>query len=647
MSLSKQLGLGFFIVMLLVFIATLYMNIQNTKVFLQDQLNAHAQDTATSLGLSLSPHIGEENDVAVIETMVNAIFDRGYYQKITLTDADGKVIVNKSQGNTLKDIPPWFIDAFKINPPQAQSEINDAWSIKGNIRVTSNTGLGYQQLWKTALYSGIVALIGLFLALIFVWLLVKYVISAPISKVISQSQAISLQRFEDIKDVPRTYELKRIVNSFNLMSGKLNTMFKKLTNQSEEYRRYAYVDFVTGVGNRRAFELAMNSLLTNQNDRHEGYLFLIKASSLQSIHSQHGGEAGDKYLKDICNTIKETASSDFEHFSVFRINGGDFALVIENIIDTHAISTARSLAVNTKRLEKDEHKEGVAHIGATSFKYSLSLKNLMEKGDSALMIANESQNRWHILPRDAVSKSNEDWRTLLVEIMKSSSVDFVAQSVFSNNMEEIYSEWFARLSDPSTHAQVPMSQLIPASVRLDYAIDLDKCIVENVLTLINPRGQRVGLNLSRISILNADFRHWLIEKLHVYRSVCPKLIIEIPERALLHDIDSLITFAQTLKSFGIGICIEHFGAQLVGITHLRKLMPDFIKLDGRFTPNIQTEADNQLFLKSIIGIAQGLDIRIIAEKVETIEEQNWLLNNGADALQGYFIRQPKEVIRLT
>ena len=118
-------------------------------------------------------------------------------------------------------------------------------------------------------------------------------------------------------------------------------------------------------------------------------------------------------------------------------------------------------------------------------------------------------------------------------------------------------------------------------------------------------------------------------------------MLEIPERALVNDTNQLSGFVQKLKLLGIRITVERFGAQLAGFTHLRDIRPDYLKLDGRFVRNIHNEPDNQLFVQSLVSIAHGLNIKVIAEMVESSEESQWLKDAHVDYLQGYFIGAPK------
>jgi EAL domain-containing protein (putative c-di-GMP-specific phosphodiesterase class I) len=117
-------------------------------------------------------------------------------------------------------------------------------------------------------------------------------------------------------------------------------------------------------------------------------------------------------------------------------------------------------------------------------------------------------------------------------------------------------------------------------------------------------------------------------------------VLELPERALVNQLTGLEELVEALKQKGVRITVERFGAQLAAVTHLRKIRPDFLKIDGRFTRNIDKEPDNQLFVQSLVNIAHGLNIKVIAEIVETEEEAKCLLNLFVDYIQGYYIGPP-------
>jgi diguanylate cyclase (GGDEF)-like protein len=640
MPLSRQLILSLFSVLLAVFLGTLMLNVSNTRDAIEQQLASHAQDTATSFGLSITPYIGDENDLPLIETMMSVIFDRGYYRSIVLKDVEDTILLEKHNPDAIDGVPAWFMRWFPLNPPMVTSEINDGWTIAAVLTVQSHPGIGYQQLWRNTIDS--FTLISLIFALALALLIVLVrLITVPISAVVKQVEAISEQKFEQLHISPRTLELKVFVNSFNKMSQGLNDLFARLSNQTERYRQFAYSDNLTKVGNRRAFDLAFDALLSDTEQRPHGFLLLIRLSSLNQVNSNIGFVAGDDYIKGVCAVINQVLEPQTTPCTLYRLNGADFCLLLEDVEEAQGIIVIQSLMDKCKAIEKCEFESGTIHIGAGGFTYGDNKGKVLEKVDSALTNAATEEQRWQLASQLNMVQSNEIWREQITLLLKSGQADFVAQPIESFSGQIEYQEWFARFRDPRNEQYLPMTELIPVSIRLDFAQKIDELLVLCALQKIPHVAGNMGLNLSRFSLLQPAFQDWLMKQLSLLGESCQRLILEIPERALLGDIESLSSFVAQLKAMGVRITIERFGAQFAAFTQLRKMRPDYLKLDGRYIKNIDSEEDNQLFVHSLVNIAHGLGIKIIAERVETEQEGQTLKDMGVDLVQGYFVGAPK------
>ena len=649
MSLSKQLGLGFFLVLLIVFVSTMWVNISNTQTYVEQQLSSHSQDTATSLGLSIMPYLADikanntdatENGIAIIDTMTNAIFDRGYYESIVLFDNDKNELLRKENPTNLEHIPTWFVDLFPITTPSSTTQLHTGWNIAGHLEVKSNPGFGYKQLWDNAIHTFSVVTIIFIIGIFFLYALVK-MITRPIKDVVAHAENMSNNHFEKIERIPNTPELKTFVVSINTMSNKLATMFKQLNKQSEQYRKFAYSDVLTEVGNRRSFDLSFQQLLRDEQHSTRGYLLLVRASSLTELNEQIGINEGDTYLINLCGALKSVCAKHLSHFSIYRIAGADFAIILEDIDANFCHKIVEDLGATFKGIEKSEYSKGTAHLGATEFAFNDKMKECLERADSALAIAATLPSQWQFSSNITITQSNTEWREKIEKLIESAHADFAAQPIKDLNGVTEYSEWFARVKDFATNEIFPMAQLIPASARLDYALELDKMLVTNALIIASPMKVKFALNLSRLSLLNLDFQTWLLEQLQANLATCTYLTIEIPERALINSSVEFSEYISKLKALGISITVERFGAQLASIIHLKSIQPTYLKLDGRYIRNIHEEQDNQLFVESLISIAHGLNIKVIAEMVESAMESEWLANAGVDFQQGYFIDAPR------
>ncbi|MDP5133590.1 MAG: EAL domain-containing protein, partial [Paraglaciecola sp.] len=642
MPLSRQLVLSLFSIFLALFIGAVWISVSNTKDYIEQQLTSHAQDTATSLGLSITPYIGDD-DLPLIETMVNAIFDRGYYSAIVLKNTEGKVILERRNPVSLEHVPTWFINLFPLSPPIRQTEINDGWTIAGELSVQSNPGIGYEQLWDNAVDSFRLFLLVFSVGLVLVWFLVRMV-TIPIMAVVKQAEAISLQKFDKVNLKPKTLELRIFVDAINLMSERLADLFGRLSNQTERYRDFAYSDGLTKVGNRRAFDLAFEQILGDAEHQTSSFLMFVRLSSLNQINRNVGFLEGDAYIKTVCELINEHLRQQKIGYSLYRLVGADFAVIIEDIDEANCLALCQQLIDKCNAIEKSEYESGTAHIGVGSFNYGDNKKAVLEQVDNALTQANFSQLKWQAVDQAQSIKSNDTWREQIKALLAKDTADFLAQPIKDFSGELAYQEWLARFPDPQSDQYLPMAELIPATIRLDFAQKLDELLVRCAFKKLVQHSGQVGLNISRLSLLKPAFQKWLLLQLTQLGAQRVNLVLEIPERCLLGDTAHFLAFIAQLKSLDVKITVERFGAQVASITQLRTVKPDYLKIDGRFTKNIDKEKDNQLFVHSLVNIAHGLGIKVIAEKIETAEEVEILKTMKLDYIQGYFVGKPERVV---
>lgn len=644
MTLSRQFGLSMFAMLMLVFVGTLWINVNNTRDFINLQLESHAQDTATSLGLSISPYVGEQADLPIIDTMMNAIFDRGYYQSFVLSDLKGNVLIEKTNNRQLQGVPSWFVSLFPLSPPSSETEINNGWNIAGTMTIVSDPGIGYQQLWKNTKQSFWMIAAVFVVTLILLWLLLR-AITKPLLAVVKQAKAISQRQFDTVRDIPKTPELRVFVEAINAMSNQLSKVFKQITNQAERYRLHAYSDSLTSVGNRRAFGLAFDRLLTDAEQQSHGFLVLIRLNSLGHVNSEFGFEQGDAYIKHVIESVKSQLTLGGYDAELYRLNGADFAVLLDECDESQCIDLMTKLVSDFTSIEKSEYALGTAHLGAAEYVFADTRSSVIEEADSALSEASERNDHLQVASKLDLKQGNNVWRKQLEALISNDTAEFVSQPIKSRSDSIVYLEWLARFSLPDQTEFLPMGQLIPASIRLDFSQKLDRLVIKQILDRLVDTNESVGVNVSRMSLGDTEFQKWFLQSLPQDSAQCSKLVLEIPERAIVNKATGMKEFIQQLKSKNIRICIEHFGAQLAGVMHLRQIRPDFLKIDGRFSRNIHTEPDNQFFVQSLVNIAHGLNIQVIAEMVETQQEADCLLELSVDHLQGYFIAAPTVIER--
>lgn len=645
MSLTKQFSLGFLFVLLLVFFGTVYINVNSFRAYVESQLSSHSQDTATSLGLSISPYVGDENSLPIVETMVNAIFDSGYYQRIELRNTENTVLLEKENPPTPQGVPDWFRDLFPLNPPTSETEINSGWNIAGVMTVTSHPGKGYAQLWENAQSTFRFTLL-LFIVGSALLYAVLRIILTPVSAVVRASERISTRDFSEIEDVPRTEELNLMVRAINKMASILNKQHNELTAQAQSYYQSAYVDSLTNLGNKLALDNRLARLFADKEMAPTGYLVIIRLSSLGDVNQNEGAQTADIYINTLAHIVKSKGAA--LSAEIYRVRGGDFVVLLEGVNETRCCDFLNDLSEEFSAQSLPMYTHGFAHIGAAKFNEFSNKQQLLENADAALTSAKNTTKRWQLASELETRISQSEWRKQFNRIIRDNAVDIVRQPVkdFDNNL--VYSECYARFRGENEQEYLPMSQLIAESQHLHYAGELDTVILKKILTLLSADGaETVAINLSPLTLAERIYIDKFLELVKKAPESAEHLVVEIQEVCLQNAPENTHYLAKALRSLGAKLTIERVGSSIAAFAHLRKLRPNYIKLDGSFTRNIHKMEDNQFFVRSLVNIAHGLNIIVIAELVEEEIEAQTLHELFVDCIQGYMVSAPTKWIEST
>jgi len=342
MSLKKKMMIFIASMLLILLAVTFALNLSNTKNFLQDQLSSHAQDTATSLGLSLSSN-ADPDDIATMETMINAVFDRGYYADITLVDMDNKSLYQRETSNKMDAVPTWFIETIDLKAPTADAVVQAGWMPLGTLSVTSHAGYAYIKLWQELIQLATWFTIAAFLAIIFVAIALRIILK-PLQQLETQAKAIVNKRYIIQKNLPTTTEFKQVVGAMNVMVSKLKTVFEREAKAAEKLQKMAFQDSVTGLSNRRHFEMSVDSLLDPNLDAPPGLIGLIRIQGLKELNDQYGYMIGDHLMKDIADLMEKTLSSPQALFA--RLKGTELVVIIRAVTKEHCESNLKLIGAN-------------------------------------------------------------------------------------------------------------------------------------------------------------------------------------------------------------------------------------------------------------------------------------------------------------
>jgi diguanylate cyclase (GGDEF)-like protein len=653
MTLYRQLIIFTLVLFLVLFAGTWFAKLKSTRSFLVDQLESHAQDTATSLGLSISQYVMED-DMAAVESMVNAVFDRGYYRTIRFVDTKGSVLIERVLNVTIENVPQWFIRLVPLKTPETNANVMSGWRQAGTIYVKSHPGYAYKTLWEDVVRVTIwFAACGIFVLI--VGGLGLRVLLKPLHLVERQADAICRKKYEIQEPLPWTKELRRVVEAMNRMTHKVKEMFEEQAAQAERLREHAYIDPLTGLGNRRYFESQMTARLDRRDSITKGVVFLIQIHDLQELNRDRGFQAGDELLRRVATLVRDS-TEQYVNRVLARLTGGDFGIFLPDVAPWDAEPIAASVANKLGQLATAQVTltDNVGHVGACTYDCSTTLGRLLSEADLALRAAQQAgPNRWAIRAiteeTEKMPLGQQQWKDALEKALQERRISLDAQRVVKPDdvHHVLHLEVFSRIIEESGNL-LSAGVFMPFAARLGLVSALDRIVLEEVMRLNrNTIGvDTVAVNISPASLQDDSFQQWVYASLKNLSSDVPRILFEFPEFSAVQSLSLVKAFSRHVREYGHGMGLDHYGQSFSHLGYLQSLQPDYVKIDRAYTGELKDEeSDSRFFIGSLCSVAHSLDIVVIAEGVETDHQWQILKGLNLDAIQGYVIDKPRPIRR--
>lgn len=412
----------------------------------------------------------------------------------------------------------------------------------------------------------------------------------------------------------------------------------------------AATDALTGLNNRAAFNAGLADACSRAEAGGRRFaLFLIDIDNFKSINDTLGHTAGDAVLVELARTLAETLGG---RERVARLGGDEFAVVIEDDPDDDAIEAIAQavLAALAAPLRIGGRLTVVGgSIGAAVFPGdATSAVDLLACADIALYAAKDDGRRRFKRFDGRLRKLVDDRRRIeldLAEAIATGSIEVHYQpQVAIPGGRTIGLEALIRWHHP-TMGWVPPPDVVQAAASAFLSDRLTAHVVENCCRMIRMMDEAgfdpipIGVNLSP-----RDFRLYspadLISRICARHGVpVHRLEVEITEEAIL-ETSAGDAELERLAGLGIGIAVDDFGAGHSSLAHLATLRAGRIKIDRRFVQKLELQGRDRAVVEAILGIGRVLDVRVLAEGVETAAQAKTLAALGCQEAQGYLFGRP-------
>ena len=415
-------------------------------------------------------------------------------------------------------------------------------------------------------------------------------------------------------------------------------------------RRQAQFDELTDLPNRRLFLSTLRREMASAGRHHRcGAVFFIDLDRFKSINDSLGHAVGDELLVKIARRIGERLRQED---TVGRLGGDEFVVLLPEVADdadsagTQASAIAdeiRKLFLTAFIIQGHEIYLTIS-VGIALFPTDESAEDLLKYADVAMYRAkSEGRNSVRLFSAEMQEAVNQQ-RIIekgLRQALANHEFELYFQGQYDRDNHLVGAETLLRWNHPEAGVVAP-GQFIDIAEQTGLIVPIGEWVLRSAckhLCAIDDH-LMLAVNVSPRQLSAPDFVDQL-EQILLETAANPRqLKFEITESLAMANIEHTIDTMNRLKQLGISFSVDDFGTGYSSLSYLNRLPLDELKIDQSFVRNISTASDHAIIVDTIIVMAQQLNLKTVAEGVESSAELEYLKSKNCQHFQGYYFSKP-------
>ncbi|BBB91473.1 MAG TPA: EAL domain-containing protein [Methylomusa anaerophila] len=419
---------------------------------------------------------------------------------------------------------------------------------------------------------------------------------------------------------------------------------RKILENELEY--FATHDRLTKIPNRYTLEKKITELIAAAGDNSIGALMLIDLDNFKLVNDTYGHAVGDQVLVSLVTLLRKYLRP---RDIIARLGSDEFAVFLEDVAEEECKGVAEKIRrlLDESELFVQVHHLSVnltASIGIVAIDGSLDFQRVLAYADTAVYAAKDSGKNRVVVVHDELDKEKLSQVSQIAAQIKSALKEdrFVLyyQPVYRLGKGIIHYEALIRMYDEKG-GLVPPGVFIPVAERFGMMSQIDRWIVRTVLNVIREHpGMTVFINLSGLSLGDKALLDYIETSIRDSGIEPSWLGFEITETTAVNDMSLAERWIKRLKGIGCRYAIDDFGVGFSSFSLLQALPVDYIKIDGSFVRNLNTNPTQRALVQAMQAAAKALGKKTIAEFVENEEIVGILRVLEVDYGQGFHLGKP-------
>jgi diguanylate cyclase (GGDEF)-like protein/PAS domain S-box-containing protein len=425
---------------------------------------------------------------------------------------------------------------------------------------------------------------------------------------------------------------------------------------ADEIKNLAFYDPLTGLPNRRLLkDRLQQAFATSARTGRRGALLIIDLDNFKTLNDTLGHDIGDLLLKQAAKRLEYCVREDD---TVARLGGDEFVVLLEDLNKDPLEAATQTEAVGDKiratlnqiyHLASHEH-HNTPSIGAAIFSdHDQSREELLKQADIAMYQAKKAGRntlRFFDPHMQDVINAHAALEKELHKALEKGQFRLYYQIQVDSLHCPLGAEALIRWVHPERGLVSPV-HFIPLAEETGLILPIGQWVLETACAQIKAWEQNaltrdliLAVNVSAKQIHQADFVAQ-VQSLVKRHAINPALLkLELTESMLLENIEDIIATMNALKEIGVQFSLDDFGTGYSSLQYLKRLPLNQLKIDQSFIRDLAADSSDKAIVRTIIAMAQSLNLDVIAEGVETEEQRQTLRNKGCINYQGFLFGKP-------